>query len=156
MSGTQPENDGIIPQKSLTDRDEMEKTGNGRKCESVDIKRSGSAEERGDLYNNNFIHCVRRSFRVPGSGFRGFFIFCLISDPEKTRLAWNAAGRCVLRQLVSYSVSASTDSSSSALAWNEADRDPEGACQAALLTTVTGRPWRIGSAPNSRTPVAIW
>ena len=34
MSGTQPENDGIIPQKSLTDRDEMEKTGNGRKCES--------------------------------------------------------------------------------------------------------------------------
>ena len=57
MSGTQPENDGIIPQKSLTDRDEMGKTGNGRKCESVDIKRSGSAEERGDLYNNNFKSC---------------------------------------------------------------------------------------------------
>ena len=57
MSGTQLENDGIIPQKSLTDRDEMGKTGNGRKCESVDIKRLGSAEERGDLYNNNFKSC---------------------------------------------------------------------------------------------------
>ena len=55
MSGTQPENDGIIPQKSLTAWDGMGKTRNVQKCESVDIKRSGSAEERGDLYNNNFI-----------------------------------------------------------------------------------------------------
>ena len=44
MSGTQLENDGIIPQQSLTDWDEMEKTGNGRKCESVDIKRLGTAD----------------------------------------------------------------------------------------------------------------
>ena len=57
MSGTQPENDGIIPQKSLTDRDGMEKTGNGRKCESVDIKRSGNMEERRESYNNNFKSC---------------------------------------------------------------------------------------------------
>jgi hypothetical protein len=61
MSGTQPENDGIIPQKSLTDRDEMGKTGNGRKGESVDIKRSGSAGERGELYNNNFKSCFPHS-----------------------------------------------------------------------------------------------
>ena len=48
MSGTQPENDGIIPQKSLTVWDGMGKTRNVQKRESVDIKRSGSEEERGE------------------------------------------------------------------------------------------------------------
>ena len=57
MSGTQPENDGIIPQKSLTVWDGMGKTRNVQKRESVDIKRSGSVEERGEFYNNNFKSC---------------------------------------------------------------------------------------------------
>ena len=53
MSGTQPENDGIIPQKSLTVWDGMGKTRNVQKRESVDIKRSGNMEERQESYNNN-------------------------------------------------------------------------------------------------------
>ena len=43
MSGTQPENDGIIPQKSLTVWDGMGKTRNVQKRESAEIKRLGSA-----------------------------------------------------------------------------------------------------------------
>ena len=57
MSGTQPENDGIIPQKSLTVWDGMGKTRNVQKRESVDIKRSGNMEERRESYNNNFKSC---------------------------------------------------------------------------------------------------
>ena len=52
MSGTQPENDGIIPQKSLTVWDGMGKTRNVQKRESVDIKRSGNMEERRESYNS--------------------------------------------------------------------------------------------------------
>ena len=57
MSGTQPENDGIIPQKALTVWDGMGKTRNVQKRESVDIKRSGNMEERRESYNNNFKSC---------------------------------------------------------------------------------------------------
>ena len=57
MSGTQPENDGIIPQKSLTVWDGMGKTRNVQKRESVDNKRSGNMEERRESYNNNFKSC---------------------------------------------------------------------------------------------------
>ena len=61
MSGTQPENDGIIPQKSLTVWDGMGKTRNVQKRESVDIKRSGNMEERRESYNNNFKSCFPHS-----------------------------------------------------------------------------------------------
>ena len=57
MSGTQPENDGIIPQKSLTVWDGMGKTRNVQKRESAEIKRSGNMEERRESYNNNFKSC---------------------------------------------------------------------------------------------------
>jgi len=35
----------------------MGKTRSVQKLESVDIKRSGSVEERGEFYNNNFKSC---------------------------------------------------------------------------------------------------
>ena len=70
MSGTQPENDGIIPQKSLTVWDGMGKTRNVQKRESVDIKRSGNMEERRESYNNNFKSCFPHTKPLD---FQGFF-----------------------------------------------------------------------------------
>ena len=72
MSGTQPENDGIIPQKSLTVWDGMGKTRNVQKRESVDIKRLGNTEERRESYNNNFKSCFPHQRALEKQGL--FFV----------------------------------------------------------------------------------
>ena len=80
MSGTQPENDGIIPQKSLTVWDGMGKTRNVQKRERVDIKRSGNMEERRESYNNNFKSCFPH-IRRPCS-FNSYRVFSCSKIPE--------------------------------------------------------------------------
>jgi hypothetical protein len=72
MSGTQPENDGIIPQKSLTVWDGMGKTRNVQKRESVDIKRSGNMEERRESYNNKLSSPVSRTESLETQCFKVF------------------------------------------------------------------------------------
>ena len=72
MSGTQPENDGIIPQKSLTVWDGVGKTRSVQKRESVDIKRSWNMEERRESYNNNFKSCFPHQRALDNQGL--FFV----------------------------------------------------------------------------------
>ena len=85
MSGTQPENDGIIPQKSLTVWDGMGKTRNVQKRESAEIKRSGNMEERRESYNNNFKSCFPNTKPLD---FQGVFPFVLLPYYYRTITAF--------------------------------------------------------------------
>jgi hypothetical protein len=61
----------------------MGKTRSAQKLESVDIKRSGSVEERGEFYNNRLSSPVSRTESLETQCFKAFlfFVACDFSSP---------------------------------------------------------------------------